>query len=418
MQQEMHFVAADRDRSSGSSDDFGDIGGGALGCLATFLLILGGVVVTSIGTVPPLHYGLKYNALNKMADTENVYTSGRYLVGPWNSFLIFPATTQNIEFTNEPRIGMAGARMASLHSRTREGLSLHLQISLQYKLLEEQIGKLYTEFNMGFQDMYISVIRDVIIKTAAEYHAPQLWNERRELGDEMQRRVDKALKRTYAECWGLQLLFIDLPDRFESAIVNTQVQKQNILTQENAQAAARIRAETSVIQAQFENNVTVTLAGGRADYQLITKTAEAQARQNRIDAEAKVVGQVKKDLGLGGTGLVKYQKYAALTVLPEANILYGLGSGATVLVSTPPQGGAAVGGAPSPAPGGGGAIPQTRRLEDAESQQRAPRAPTADEFSSNLQNGGPGASLFEAGSFPVSGGMGFLEPQGKLPPEL
>merc|ERR1719498_2122307 len=109
--------------------------------------------------------------------------------------------------------------MPSLHSRTREGLSLHLQLSLQYRLNKEMVGKLYTEFNMGYQDVFISVMRDVIIKTAAEYHAPQLWHERRELGDEIQRRVDKELQKLYASCWGLHLLFIDLPDRFESSIV-------------------------------------------------------------------------------------------------------------------------------------------------------------------------------------------------------
>jgi len=48
--------------------------------------------------------------------------------------------------------------MASLHSRTREGLSLHLQISLQYRLIREQVGKLYTEFNMAYQDTFIDTI--------------------------------------------------------------------------------------------------------------------------------------------------------------------------------------------------------------------------------------------------------------------
>merc|ERR1719313_1232660 len=108
--------------------------------------------------------------------------------------------------------------------------------------------------------------------------------------------INKALSRTYAECWGLQLLVIDLPTMFENSIVHTQVQKQMVITRRFEQAATLIRAKTSVIAADFDRRIMVIKSGGMANYTFTTKRAMARARQRVIDQETMVLGSVRQSL--------------------------------------------------------------------------------------------------------------------------
>lgn len=304
-----------------------------LGSAAMCLVFTAIFAAFSLGAVPPLQYGIRYNIFNKGADIDNVYGPGRHFIGPWNTFLLFPASVQTIEFTSEPRLAASGLRFPALHSRTKEGLALHLQVSLQYQLKFDQVGYLYKEFNKNYEQMFTSVIRDTLIRAASDYEAYQLWEERSAVGERMQSMVDRALKRTYADCWGLQLMIIELPDKFEESIVNTQVSKQNVSTREFQQEATQVRAYTTVIAAEFDRKVKVIKAFGMANFTYITKAAKAKARSNTLGVEGKIIKLIKDDLGLSGADLIDYQRFTAVQVLENASVMYGFDENTQVLMT-------------------------------------------------------------------------------------
>lgn len=303
--------------------------GGAACCLVTCALL----TVTSLGAVPPLYYGIRYNYFNKYADIDHVYGAGRFFIGPMNTFIIFPASVQNIEFTNEIRLQPSGRRYSALHTRTKEGLALHMQVSLQYALKAKEVGYLYREFNQNYEEVFLSTIRDTLIKAAAEYKATQLWLKRAEVGREMRLLVNKALNKTNAECWGLQLMGIELPQVFDSSIVDTQVQSQNISTMKFSQQATQIRAETRVLKSDYDRNVTVILAKADANYSLVVKKATANARSKVLATEAKVLKTVAQRLRLGGSDLVAYQQYSAIQMLENASVFFGFHEGTQMLLT-------------------------------------------------------------------------------------
>jgi len=277
-----------------------------------------------VGAVPPLKLGIKYNHFNKAADTGVVYQPGRYFIGPFNKFLLFPSVVQTVEFCDEPLLKPSGRRYEALHARSKEGVSVLLQVSLQYRLLQDKVGALYGEFNQNYEQVITSSVRGVLIKATSQYDVNQLWESRATFGANMQSMVDGALRSTYSECWGLQVLVADLPDKFEHRLVLTQVQKQAMLLKEQEQVSAKIRAETSVIQAEFARREKVILAQGRANYTLITKKAQAEAQKRKIHAESEAMGHVKQVLGLWPAGLVLYNKYDALDAA-GASLYYGFG---------------------------------------------------------------------------------------------
>jgi regulator of protease activity HflC (stomatin/prohibitin superfamily) len=289
------------------------------------LVIASLVSMVSNQAVPPLFWGIKYNQFSKGADTGMIYAPGRYFIGPFSNFILFPSTVQTIEFSNEPRIPISGKRYEALHTRTKEGLGLHLQVSLQYRLRQKTLGKLYNEFNQNYEQVFISSVRDMLIKSASEYEATHLWQQREAFGAKMQELVNNELQDTYAECWGLQLWVIDLPDKFEHSIVQTQVQKQMMLIREQEQKFTKIRAETTVIEAEYDRAVKVLLAQGHANYTITTKSAHAYAQKHVLDAHSEIAVSLKQTLGFDGSSLVKFQKYDAVGDLGGSNIYHGFG---------------------------------------------------------------------------------------------
>lgn len=297
-----------------------------LACLAVPTLL----ILFSVDAVEQNEYGLMFNWVTKTL-SKDVYHGGTHLVGFWNKFLVFPATVRTIEFSDRP--GMAHARM--LHTRTKEGLGLHLSISFQYKLDPSKLSELFAVTNMDYENLYIRIARDQLLEAASEYEGPQYWMERQKIGDHMRGLVDSQLKQNFGSLWGLQLQVIDLPDRYEQSITLTQVQQQIIKTRQNEQIAASIRADTDVLRAEFYKQIEVVSADAQANYTMETKIAKAEAQRRKIEAEADAVGYVRKKLSLTPMDLVRYQQLQAYADMPNATFLADLpGAGALVGLAT------------------------------------------------------------------------------------
>lgn len=308
----------------------------ALACVGAALVLAG----ASIGCVEQNEYGLMYNWVTKTIGTE-VHHGGTHFIGFWNSFIVFPATVQTIEFSD--RIGMRTAE--ALHTRTKEGLGLHLSISFQYQLEPSRIPELYALTNIQYEGLFTRIARDQLLEAASEYEGPQYWLKRHKIGDHMRVLVDSQLKESCAKLWGLQLLVIDLPDRYEKSITITQVQQQMSRTRENQQVAAGIRADTDVIKARTARDIQVVQAGAQANYTLVTMLAEAEAGRRKIAAEASALAYVRSRVGLSARAAVQYAELAAYAGLANATLLSNLG-GAKPLLSV------GIGRAPPAAPAG------------------------------------------------------------------
>lgn len=300
-----------------------------LGCAVVLVVLV--VVFLSLGAVKPTEYGLRYNRITKQVDTGYVFQSGRHLIGPFSSLLKFPSTVQNLEFSNRTTATAAG-----LSTRTAEGLGLTLHVAFQYHLIKDKVPALYKLANVNYESLYMKVARDILLKAAAQFTAPQYWLERPEVGEKMLRFVNDGLQSSHATCAGLQLLVIDLPDTYEQSIVATQVQKQGIKTRENEQRATLIRAQIDVMIAGYQNNITVTLSGAQASATLVTKSAEAEASQLKISAENDAFEEVQKNLKLSPAGLVGYQRSSAYQSIPNATMLFGVPNAVAVVGANGP----------------------------------------------------------------------------------
>eukprot|EP00930_Biecheleria_cincta_P043312 TRINITY_DN29760_c0_g1_i2.p1 TRINITY_DN29760_c0_g1~~TRINITY_DN29760_c0_g1_i2.p1 ORF type:complete len:363 (+),score=62.18 TRINITY_DN29760_c0_g1_i2:81-1169(+) len=297
------------------------------GCCAVVVCLI--FVMICLGSVAPTEYGLTYNKLTKHVDTGHVYGPGRHFIGPLNAMLTFPSIVQTLEFSTRD-----SAKAMPLSTRTAEGLELHLHVAFQYHLKPDELPQLYTLANTLYEPLYMKIARDILLKSAANYQAPQYWTERQKVGDEMLTQLTAAFEQRHAYCTGLQLLVIELPAAYEDSIVKTQVQNQNQSTLENYKKAALIRAQTQVIVAGYENDITVILNRADASAMQVQKIAEAEAQQMKIDVENSALAEVKSQLKLSPEALVAYQRNLAYQTMPNATFLFGLSNAIAVVGST------------------------------------------------------------------------------------
>jgi len=282
---------------------------GGLPTLAAMLALL------SLGAVEQNEYGLVFNWVTKSI-RPTVHHGGIHMIGFWNQFVPFPATVQTIEFSGE-----TPAHHDPLHTRTKEGLALHLSISCQYKLKADDIPQLYALTNVQYESLFRRIMREEILQGAALYEGPQYWLQRKDIGEHMRQLVDAKLRESYSSLWGLQLMSIDLPQRYEDSITETQVQNQIIKTRGSQQMAAGIRADTEVMLAGLQRDISVVQAGAQANFTLQTKLAEAEASMRKIAAEAEALAYARSKMDLTGSGAVAYTKMSAYGQLQNATFL-------------------------------------------------------------------------------------------------
>jgi len=66
-------------------------------CAIISLVVL--FLLLSMDTIDPLQYGITINKITKNIG-KDVYENGRYIIGPFNNFIRYPANLVTIEFSD------------------------------------------------------------------------------------------------------------------------------------------------------------------------------------------------------------------------------------------------------------------------------------------------------------------------------
>mmetsp|Transcript_6324 Transcript_6324/g.10144 ORF Transcript_6324/g.10144 Transcript_6324/m.10144 type:complete len:400 (+) Transcript_6324:92-1291(+) len=261
-------------------------------CIVNFVLMIMffPCTLTQLGQ---FKFGLLRNKVTGVVDLENTYAPGWYWIGFWKEFVEFPSTLNTIEFSEEP-VEEGVQDLRHLRSRDKDGKLIFLDVSIQYLLHKESIGKLYTDMLTFYEDIMISELRDQIAKAANGFAVQDIWSQYNSVVDLMKERCDIALQLRHAECWGLQLWGVKLSTEYEAKLVETQVRKQAQRTAEEEKKYEAVRAATRVLVAEYNKEIQIVKAGGEADVYSIKTLAASTASANIIAAQAKSL-QIIKD---------------------------------------------------------------------------------------------------------------------------
>lgn len=302
--------------------------------------------VTQLGQ---FQIALVKNKVTGYVDLENTFDPGRYWIGFWKEFIAFPSTLNTIEFSNEkPEADVQ--HLSVLRSRDKDGKQILLDVSIQYLLQRENLGKIYKDMLQGYEDIYISELRDVLAKAANTFAIEDSWLKYPTVVEKMRQQCEMVLTKRHATCWGLQVWGVTLTAKYEAKLIQTQVTKQKVKTEKNKMFQLEVRAKTQVALAEYRKNVTIKEAAGKADKYRIEREAYAIAQARTVSAQAqslqivrdRVCPEYARDSSRNVSGvmtcgmvpwvmdaqqLVSYQKMVLLKAHNSSHLIYNLKGG-------------------------------------------------------------------------------------------
>lgn len=290
------------------------IGWLVVGVIAIIVLIF-----TSFRTLEVNEIGLDYSGITKTVDKQ-LYTSGIHFLGVGHSFIKYPTTVQTFEFSKAK-----GSDAPNVRSRTKDGLEVELEISFQYLYISTQLYQLYMTYATENKTPCKKIAIDILTDVATQYIASQFFFDKEKISADMQ----KSLNTTFAQyCFAtvdyFQLKSIDLPDKYEIAIQETEVKRQDIHKAEAEKSKMQIELETKIKQAEIASNININKAQGQASVLLQSNVATAESFYKIQFQQAQALAAVKNALKLTNAGLIQYLRAKILKEYPEDKMIIGL----------------------------------------------------------------------------------------------
>ncbi|KAL4470381.1 hypothetical protein ABPG74_011992 [Tetrahymena malaccensis] len=274
-----------------------------LGCVITTLICLIFVIICSFSSLQVNEYGLDYSSISKTI-SQTPFEAGVHFLGIGHHFLIFPKTVINIEFSNE-----RGASAGMIMGRTQDGLQVNLEISFQYKLIVKDLYNLYTRFGLKYEQVFVYQSIDILQEMATKYTASDFFTDRFNIGTEMQNKLNEYFQKEFCSSVEFfQLRKVDLPDKFEHSIQETEVQKQSISKAQAQKQKIEVELSTKLMEAEYQATVVKNLAKGDAQSIKYDGESKAKAFQEVQDAYGLQYKHIKDDLQFDNLSLTKYMK--------------------------------------------------------------------------------------------------------------
>lgn len=262
------------------------------------------IYVTNYEQVDVTEYAIRFNWLDRKIDESKIYEEGNYNIGFFYDFIKFPRTVQEVTYF-EPEAGeIRDANALPLDSRTKDGLLITFQLAFYYQLQKDNIIVLYKTYANSYRDKYIGQGRTTLRDVASYYNAIEFFNNRTEIAEQMLLELQKDISKMFADVVNIQLREINLPDSFEDALERVQVAQQEYEIARFEQQAAIVRAETKIIEARAEANITILKAEADAEAFMINMKAQADALNITLNTQSLAYYAMAQQLNLTSTELL------------------------------------------------------------------------------------------------------------------
>jgi len=180
-------------------------------------LIIGFIILTnSIVTIPAGNTGVQ-SLFGKVKKDE--LSEGIHIINPFMSVDKMSIRTE--EYTMSGTTG-EGQRTGAdqISALTKEGLPIDLDITIQYRLVEDTASEVYRKLGLNYQEKIIRpVIRSVIREIIAKYDAKDVYSDKRaEITSSIKDSLVKAIEPRGILIEQVLLRNVTLPDRLSASI--------------------------------------------------------------------------------------------------------------------------------------------------------------------------------------------------------
>lgn len=174
-------------------------------------------------------------------EKEDVILPGVHVKAPWNDVFIY-----DVQETAQ------GENMDVLD---KNGLSIHVDVTVRFKPIAHQIGYIYEKFNLNYVDvLVIPEVRSTVRQVMGRYTAEEIYSTKRaEVESTIKEEAEAILAESNVNMVALLIRSITLPDQIRVAIESKLQQQQEALAYQFRLDKERSEAERKRIAAEGES---------------------------------------------------------------------------------------------------------------------------------------------------------------------
>ena len=224
------------------------------------LLALITVLFTSCAIIRPGEVGVKQK-IGRLSD--KVHVRGPVFHNPFVSKIIkVSVQTNNLELT--------------LNLPSKEGLSINSQISILYKLNQDQVPTIIRNVGLRYETIIANVFRSASADVCSQYFAKDLHSGLRS-------EIEKAIKIKMMETLNVQGIQIDavlmksiqLPPGLTTSIEQKLQAEQDVMRMEFTLKQAKLEADRKIIEAKGTSDAQKIISEGLTDEIIRIRSIEA-----------------------------------------------------------------------------------------------------------------------------------------------
>jgi len=220
-------------------------------------------------------------------DKDNIIQPGFHTKAPWNNYYIYDVQ----ENTSDENMDILD----------KNGLSIHVDVSVRYKIIEDKIGYIHEAFGPSYvQKLIIPEVRSTVRQVMGRFSAEEIYSTKRaEVESAIKAESEKVLQSNNVTMVTLLIRSIVLPDQIKNAIENKLQQEQEALAYQFLLDKEKSEAERKRIAAEGESRANNIINNSLTDKLLKMRGIEATLELSKSpNAKIIVVGSGKDGLPL------------------------------------------------------------------------------------------------------------------------
>lgn len=198
-------------------------------------------------TIEATERAVVFYPFGKGLDKENVITPGLHFKAPWNDVYVYKVNEQSSE--------------ENMDVLDKNGLSIHVDISVRFFPNPTQIGYVHENFTQDFVNiLVIPEVRSTVRQVMGRYTAEEIYSTKRaEVEVAIKSETEKILNANYVNATAVLIRSIELPEQIKNAIENKLQQEQEALAYQFRLDKEKSEAERKRIAAEGESRANLII---------------------------------------------------------------------------------------------------------------------------------------------------------------
>jgi regulator of protease activity HflC (stomatin/prohibitin superfamily) len=255
------------------------------------LFVVAGISSSLFYTINATQRAVIFYKFGNGLDKDNVIQPGFHTKAPWNEVYVY--NVQEI------------ARDENMDILDKNGLSIHVDVTVRFNPMPEKIGYIYEKFNVDFVNvLVIPEVRSVVRQVMGRFTAEEIYSTKRgEVEATIKSESEKILTANNVNMVALLIRSIVLPDQIRIAIESKLQQEQEALAYQFRLDKEKSEAERKRIAAEGESRANNIINNSLSDKLLKMRGIEATLELAKSpNSKVVIVGSGKDGLPmiLGG----------------------------------------------------------------------------------------------------------------------